>query len=399
MIDPKPFAALALAIALAASPAASAELAIGYLELEEDARYDDKWAYGGLLLQAGGRPFQGASLALTEAAFAGKVAGLEFALHRVKGANARDFIAAIKKLGQEKKVRFFLIDAPAAAVEDVAKATANNAILVNVSALDDTLRGRNCQPHLFHTVPSHAMLADALAQFLAAKKWRDVLILQGPLPEDKALTQAFERSAQRFGLKIVAKRDFVIGNDPRDRERNNLALLTGNADYDAVFVADSGAEFGRYVPYQTLLPRPVVGSSGLVPLAWHWAWERHGGPQLTRRFQRHAGRQMQGNDWAAWVAVKALTEAAIKTKTTDKTVLTAALGSGKLTIDGFKGPALSFRPWDRQLRQPILLASYDWVAERAPLSGFLHPLTTLDTLGFDEPESPCRAGKGEAHAP
>jgi ABC transporter substrate binding protein (PQQ-dependent alcohol dehydrogenase system) len=59
-------------------------------------------------------------------------------------------------------------------------------------------------------------------------------------------------------------------------------------------------------------------------------------------------------------------------------------------LDGFKGNRLNFRPWDNQLRQPLLLATHNWVVERAPLEGFLHQTNNLDALGFDKPESKCK---------
>jgi hypothetical protein len=37
-------------------------------------------------------------------------------------------------------------------------------------------------------------------------------------------------------------------------------------------VIDSVGEFAKALPYNTALPRPVVGSGGPVPLAWHTAW-------------------------------------------------------------------------------------------------------------------------------
>ena len=51
---------------------------------------------------------------------------------------------------------------------------------------------------------------------------------------------------------------------------------------------------------------------------------------------------------------------------------------------------MSFRAWDRQLRQPMLLTTHNAVIERAPISGFMHQLNELDTLGFDAPETRCR---------
>jgi len=58
-------------------------------------------------------------------------------------------------------------------------------------------------------------------------------------------------------------------------------------------------------------------------------------------------------------------------------------------LDGSKGPALSFRPWNGQLRQPIMLATEDWVTAVAPLAGFVHQINDLDTLGRDERTSDC----------
>ena len=53
------------------------------------------------------------------------------------------------------------------------------------------------------------------------------------------------------------------------------------------------------------------------------------------------------------------------------------------TLAVFKGAAASFRPWDRQLRQYILLAQPKSIVGVAPLPGFLHQSSLLDTLGVD----------------
>jgi ABC transporter substrate binding protein (PQQ-dependent alcohol dehydrogenase system) len=234
------------------------------------------------------------------------------------------------------------------------------------------------------------MQADALAQFLVAKKWRNVLLLQGPRDEDKLVGTAFENSARRFGLKIVDKKDFVLSNDPRQRDLGNVGLLTAGGDYDVVFVADSDGEFARSVPYDTVRPRPVVGAEGLVAEAWHWAWSRHGAPQLVSRFDKQAGRHMGSADWAAWVAVKAVVEAVVRTGNAPFDKRVAYLGGEEITIDGFKGNRLYFRDWDRQLRQPLLIATHNAVIERAPLQGFLHQTNNMDTLGFDRRDSRCK---------
>ena len=383
--------ALAASLLFFALAAGAAEvIRFGYLELADDPRYDERKAFFRTLSRPLGAPFAGAEVALREARFVGQAIGVSFDLVRARGADAPALLAELEKLHAEG-VRHFLIDAPGKVVAEVAAATRGRELLrFNVSAPDDALRQAQCQAHLYHTIPNHGMQADALAQFLVAKKWRNVLLLQGPRDEDRLIGAAFENSARRFGLKIVDKKDFVLSNDPRQRDLGNVGLLTAGGDYDVVFVADSDGEFARSVPYDTVRPRPVVGAEGLVAEAWHWAWSRHGAPQLVSRFDKQAGRHMGSADWAAWVAVKAVVEAVVRTGNAPFDKRVAYLGGEEITIDGFKGNRLYFRDWDRQLRQPLLLATHNAVIERAPIQGFLHQTNNLDTLGFDRRDSRCK---------
>jgi ABC transporter substrate binding protein (PQQ-dependent alcohol dehydrogenase system) len=383
--------ALAASLLFFALAAGAAEvIRFGYLELADDPRYDERKAFFRTLSRPLGAPFAGAEVALRESRFVGQAIGVSFELVRARGADARALVAELDKLHAEG-VRHFLIDAPGKVVAEVAAATRGRELLLfNVSAPDDALRQAQCQAHLYHTIPNHGMQTDALAQFLVAKKWRKVLLLQGPRDDDRLIGSAFENSARRLGLKIVDKKDFVLGNDPRQRELGNVGLLTAGDDHDVVFVADSDGEFARSVPYDTVRPRPVVGAEGLVAEAWHWAWSRHGAPQLVSRFDKQAGRHMGSADWAAWVAVKAVVEAVVRTGNAPFDKRVAYLGGEEITIDGFKGNRLYFRDWDRQLRQPLLLATHNAVIERAPIQGFLHQTNNLDTLGFDRRDSRCK---------
>ncbi|MFN3987453.1 MAG: ABC transporter substrate-binding protein [Rhodocyclaceae bacterium] len=377
-------------LAMAALPATAAEaIRFGYLELPRDARYDDKKLFFRTLSRPLGQPFAGAEVALRESRFVGQALGVSFELERARGADAEALLGEVDRLHAEG-VRYFLLDAPGAVVAEVAEKTRGRELLLfNVSAADDALRQAQCQPHLYHTLPNHAMQTDAIAQYLVSRNWRSVLLLQGPLDEDKLIAAAFENSARRFGLKLTAKRDFVLSNDPRLRDQGNVALLTAGSDYDAVFVADSDGEFARGVPYATVRPRPVVGAEGLVAEAWHWAWPRHGAPQLSGRFEKHAKRHMASVDWAAWIAVKSVIETVVRTENADFASQVAYLGGSEITIDGFKGNRLGFREWDRQLRQPMLIATHNAVIERAPIQGFLHQSNNMDTLGFDRRDSKC----------
>ena len=105
---------------------------------------------------------------------------------------------------------------------------------------------------------------------------------------------------------------------------------------------------------------------------------------------------MRPIDWAGWMAVHAVGEAAVKVRSTDPEIVRAALTAPNFEVGGFKGRPLSFRTWDGQLRQPVFLLWPGAVTATAPIEGFLHHRTELDTLGLDEPESVCRAFNGRA---
>ncbi len=370
------------------------QIRIGFIEIENDPRYEPIRAYERIVLKSRDPAFMGAVVGIDDAAALARVLKVDFKLERITAKSAAEVPAAVLA-ALDGGTHFFLIDTPADAFKPLAAAVrGRDALLFNVSEPDDTLRRDLCAAEFVHIYPSRAQLMDELAQFVVSRKWRDLLVFQGPTAADAVMTAAFTHSAQKFGARIVATQHFKPGTDPRDREQNDPALLSAiNRDFDAVFVADDAFDFARTVPYRLARARPVVGGIDLEAVAWHWTWERNGGPQLNSRFERKSGgRRMAGGDWAAWMAVKMIVQAALRTDSADFAKLRAfMLGDG--SFDGDKGLAMSVRPWDHQLRQAILLAAPYEVVASAPIEGFLHRTNELDTLGDDEPESPCHLGK------
>lgn len=383
-------AALALQLVLTSAAGAKEPFRFGYVGRTDDSFYDRHRGYTGLVLRDQQPPIDGAKVAVRESRVIGRSLGIEFELVEITLATEEDPVAALSRISEQSGIGVFILDLPLEDVKATAKAFArSDLVLFNVRHPDDTLRGSDCSPVLFHTIPSHAMLMDGLAQYLFKKTWTDVLMLEGESSRDKVLGAAFRNSARKFRLEIADVRPFVVSNDPRRRDQTNIPILTGSADYDVIFVVDTSGELDRYVPYASYHPRPVIGTAGLGASAWHWTWERYGAPQLNQRFDRIAKRRMEGKDWAAWAAVKSIVEAIARTKSTEILDLRAFLSSKDFTLDTYKGAPGGFRHWDRQLRQPVLLHSHDAVLARAPIEGFLHEKNNLDTLGADQPESTC----------
>jgi ABC transporter substrate binding protein (PQQ-dependent alcohol dehydrogenase system) len=363
---------------------------IGYVELESDARYRPTLDLGQRVVAPHDRPVAGAELALDDAAAVGRMIGRDFVLSHFAASDETLLIDQVVAAVDRHGLRLFVLDLPASAVEHLTEALRDRPVLLfNTTAPDDRLRRNLCAPNLVHVLPSLAMTTDALAQYVVARKWRDVLLLEGPLEDDKVEADAFARAARKFGARIVERRRFTLGDDPRQRETDDAALLTTTAhDYDVVYVADADGRFSRTLPYRTTRPRPVIGATGLVAETWHWTWEGHGAPELIERFLTRTRRHMTAHDWSDWMAVNLIVQAVLRTGSDEIGVLKAYV-FGASAYDGMKGLAVSVRPWDHQLRQPILLSTADSVIATAPLPGFLHATNELDTLGDDKSETPC----------
>ena len=387
---------VAMSVVMAPGPADAQDadivpLKIGYLDIEDDIRYIRAFVYARIPAVPRFRPQPGAQLGIADAQSTGRFLSLDFELVPFRGADENELIAELFRMRDDEGIHFFLVDGETHVIEALTDATHDAGILLfNVNNSDDALRSENCASHLMHTAPSYNMLMDALTQYLVFQDWTRLLVLKGPLEDDAAMVTALERSAKRNGASIVDIRDFVLSNDPREREQNNIRLMTsGRRDYDVVFIADTDGEFGRYVPYQSVRPRPVVGTTGLIAEAWQWTFERHGAPQLNGRFFRSVDRFMTGPDWAAWAAVKAVTQASIRAESQEFEAIRAILANEELTMDTYKGFQSDFRPWNNQLRQNLLISVSNAVIARAPIDKFEHAINDLDTLGIDEPENEC----------
>jgi ABC transporter substrate binding protein (PQQ-dependent alcohol dehydrogenase system) len=340
----------------------------------------------------------GAQLGIRDNQTTGRFTKQEFTLAVEEAASEEEAVQALDKL-LSGDTRMVAVDAPAAVQLKLSdRAAEKGALLFNIRATDDGLRAENCRANLFHIVPSRAMLADALAQYLAWKKWRRWFLVSGVNPNDKALADALKRSAKRFGAQIVEERLYQEAGGARrtdtghEQVQQQMPVFTQRApEHDVLVVADESEVFGAYLPYRTWDARPVVGTAGLVATTWHPAHEGWGGTQLQSRFERAAKRRMTALDYQAWEAVRIVGEAAIRTKSADPKILRQHMLDPDFGLGAFKGQAVNFRSWDRQLRQPILLTTLQMVVTVSPQPGFLHQRYETDTLGVDEPESKCAA--------
>ena len=335
----------------------------------------------------------GARLAIKDNNTTGRFMRQRFELGERTVGPSGDAVAAFKQLAGEG-YRFIVVNLrPEILIEIADLAKAEEVLIFNAGAPDDDLRNARCRANIVHTLPSRAMLADALGQYLVWKRWRKWFLVIGRRANDRLFANAIERAAKRFGAKIVAQKEWKFGPDARRTAQAEVPVFTQGIDYDVLIVADEIGEFGEYLMYRTWEPKLVAGTQGLVATSWHRVHEQWGAVQFQNRFLRSFKRRMRPLDYAMWAAVRSIGEAATRTGSADFKEIAAYLGSEEFALAGFKGQKLTFRAWNGQLRQPILLVAAKALVSVSPQPGFLHRRSLLDTLGYDAPESKCRLGR------
>jgi ABC transporter substrate binding protein (PQQ-dependent alcohol dehydrogenase system) len=339
---------------------------------------------------------QGARLAVADNQATGQFLNQTYHLQEEIAPDEAGIVAAFKARIAAGD-RLFVTDLAAPLLLKIADLPEAKAVtILDATTTDDSLRAENCRRNVLHLSPSRAMLADALMQYLTVKKWTAIALVVGGEDGDKAYADAIRASAHKFRIKIVQEIPWTFDPGARRTDTGHYAVeaevarvTQGIGSYDMLVVADEADNFGDQLAYRTTAPRPIGGTQGLTPSSWARLFEQWGATQLQSRFQKAAGRWMTDRDYGAWMAVRAIGEAATRGGSTDPVAIGAFMRVKDFDLAGFKGVKLTFRDWDGQLRQPVLLADDRSLVSVSPQPGFLHQFSELDTLGVDRPETKC----------
>lgn len=340
--------------------------------------------------------FAGARLATEDNQTTGMFLGHSYAVETIEtdSAGIKTAVDDIKAQG----IGVIVTLANAADTLHIAELAGPETLVLNALAHDTALRNEQCRANLLHTAPSYAMLADAVAQFAIWKKWPKWVLIHGSNPDDLQMAEAYRNAAAKFGARIVEERMFEDTGGSRATDSGHVLVqrqipvfTQGLKKHDVVIAADESEVFGGYLSYHSWEPSVVMGGGGLRPVSFNFVNEAYGAAQFQTRFEKLANRFVREQDFDAWVALRAVGEAVTRTGSADPSVIRDYLLSGEFGLASFKGGAVSFRDWNGQLRQPIILSDIRTVVSISPQEGFLHQSSPLDTMGLDRAESQCTA--------
>jgi ABC transporter substrate binding protein (PQQ-dependent alcohol dehydrogenase system) len=340
--------------------------------------------------------WQGAKVSVDEINVNGRFIGKQYQLIKITVPPGGNIAGAAKGAMSEGHL-LVVADLEAAdllAVADLPEA--KDAVILDARTSDDSLRQGDCRANVFHILPNWALRADALGQFLARKNWKRWFLLTGATPADQTYAAAVKRAAGRVGAKIVAQSSYDYAAEAastsggHEQIQSQLATATRTSSpYDVVFVADTSDAFGEYLPYNTRDPRPVVGTHGLTAVAWNHLFKEYAARGMQYRFFLAASRDMTERDYGNWLAVSIIGESVSRGGKTDAAGIESYLLSDQFSVPAYKGEGLSFRRWDHQLRQPILLFGPRMLVSMWPQDGSGHTKLQTDTLGYAQRETAC----------
>ncbi|MDX0904816.1 branched-chain amino acid ABC transporter substrate-binding protein [Sinorhizobium medicae] len=343
--------------------------------------------------------FAGAMLGNEDNRTTGAFTGMDYTV-KTQAAAPEEAGAALDGLKAEG-IGLIAVIAEGDILKELSEKAGPEVLLFNAGARDDGLRDADCLANVLHVSPSRSMLSDSIVQFLMWKKWPRILLIHGSHPEDRLLAESYRKSAAKFGAEIVEEREFVDTGGGRRTDtghvmvQKQIPVFTQEAEaYDVIVAADEAGVFAPYLPYHSWDPRPIAGSAGLRPVSWHPAHEAWGATQFQRRFEKLTGRYMREEDYQAWLAMRVIGEAVTRSGKADPATVRAYALSKDFELAAFKGQKLTFRTWNGQLRQPVLLTEGRVTVSVSPQDGYLHQHSPLDTLGIDAPETACQAFGG-----
>jgi ABC transporter substrate binding protein (PQQ-dependent alcohol dehydrogenase system) len=300
-----------------------------------------------------------------------------------------------------------------------AATTREGIIYLNTMSRSEALRGARCHRLTFHVEASLAMYADTIGQWLVrgAKKTRWGF-LASETEAGAEIERMAERALRRQGGTAVARE--VVPAGARDYRAALAALAKAGPDVLVINLAGpsllTALAHVRELDLRVEVAGVVMDAiefweaepaklAGVWPAVWFHGFSRYSGRELNKRLAEALGQPAESRAWANFTAVKAVWEAVLRGERTDTAGLVSFLEKGR-GLDAHKGQPLTFRSWDHQLRQPLMVLRCRVPAAGAPRWDIYELLgevplrgtpgksqeEILDTLGLSGAESTCRFG-------
>lgn len=258
-------------------------------------------------------------------------------------------------------------------------------LFFNIGSASDVLRGPACNRYTFHIEASAAMYLDALAGWFTQAGFRRWIFVYPETDEGdalykrarEALSQGPGGATEAGAVMVPEVPIYYEAVEAIKQAKPDVVLLLlewqSQLDFLAYYEA-AGLEYAiTGFPYPITQTRDFfIFSKGVAPYGnsdyrvalWEATLMAHGARQLNERFFGRWGVPMDPPAWAAYQAVKIMSEAIPAVDTLSSAKLAAYLESSRARFDVQKGVRVFFQPLDHQLNQPLYMVKGNYAAEK-----------------------------------
>lgn len=276
----------------------------------------------------------------------------------------------------------------AALLRDIAEDA--GVVFLNIGSSADSLRREGCGRFTFHVAASASMYLDAMAALATAQGLTRWFVVHEDSADGRTLADDARAARARHlpmgeivGTAVVApgQASYLaeIGAAV-DSGAEVVFLLLGAVD-QIVFLGqqESAAPDLPTLAFPDLLSQtrdylssaryfaPTTNPRHRIAL-WETSVTTGAAGAFNDAFTSRFGAPADPTAWAAYYGISILLDAAEAAGTGSPSALVAALESPGREFDVAKGPGISFRPWDHQLRQPLHHIEVDQEVEWSRLS-------------------------------
>lgn len=244
----------------------------------------------------------------------------------------------------------------------------------NVGETSDVFRREAFSPYLFHIEASDAMYLDAMGQLAAQLGQTRWAVISDTSARGKAMADRAQLAAEKSGCTIAGTVLVQPAFPVYYAEIDELAQI----DADVIFVLvnfqdqfpitvqmeESGIETPvLFFPHTIAQTRDFIAASRnrlptLNPRHRVALWDTTDPTPEAEEFNLQVrARYAEPADptaWSAYHAIKIITDTVLATGSIEAEAMIAHLEDPNTTFDVAKGDGVSFRPWDHQLRQPLV---------------------------------------------
>ncbi|HMO27724.1 ABC transporter substrate-binding protein [Enterovirga sp.] len=341
----------------------------------------------------------GVRLAAEEINASGGVLGRKIELVMEDSVNPQTGSAKAERLIERDKVAMIIGEissATALAIGQVAQR--NKSVFINTGANSDAIRGKDCNPFMFHIESTNSMMVTAVGTYLkkqnmvSGKKWY-------MLTADYAFGHDLLKVAKKFvtGNGGVMAGDDLVPTDSTDFSPYLLKIRQAKPDIVASNLAGNQitnfikqyAEYGLQMPivgfaFDTILAWGAGQGNfaGTWPIIWHHLVDAPSSKKYVEAFTKKYGKPPENQSWGDYNALKLVAQSFAELKATDSVKLQEHLRKGA-KFDILKGREGYFRPYDNQMIQEMYAVEAKDPAKMKDKWDIYVPLGTVPGPGED----------------